>query len=892
MTLYATTQQDNDPDETAEWIESLEAVLGVAGPDRARYLLARLLDRARHGGYVPDRLINTDYVNTIHVAQEPPYPGDEAMEERIGDIIRWNAAVMVSRANERFSGLGGHISTFASAADLYDVAFHHFFRGKEDGTSGDQIYFQGHASPGIYARSYLEGRITEAELDRFRRETERGKGLSSYPHPRLMPEYWEFPTVSMGLGPINSIYQARFNRYLQARGIVDTSGSRVWCFVGDGETDEPETLGALSVATREGLDNLTWVVNCNLQRLDGPVRGNGKIVQELETVFRGAGWNVIKVLWGSEWDDLLDRDVHGLLRRRFNEIVDGQMQRFRAEDGAYIRKNLFGADPRLMDLVAHLSDDDIWSMRRGGHDLRKIHAAFRAAVDHKGRPTVVLAQTVKGFALGEGFEAKNVTHQMKKMSQDDLRAFRDRLGVPIADSNLAEAPFYHPGPDSPEVQYVLERRRALGGPLPKRWPKPKVSVPIPADDLYEEFLLGTKNPGGVSTTMAFVRLLTKLIKDKDIGRRIVPIIPDEARTFGMEPLFRQVGIYAAFGQLYEPVDKQQLLYYRETRDGQVLEEGITEAGSMASFTAAGTAYATHGEPMVPFYTFYSMFGFQRIGDLAWAFADMRGRGFLMGATAGRTTLNGEGLQHEDGHSHVLATTIPNLISYDPAWAYEIAVIVREGLRRMIGEEQDVFYYLTIQNENYEQPAMPEGVEEGVIRGLYRYRPAATRRTRHVQLFGSACILNQALEAQTILAERFDVSADVWSATSYQQLRHDALTVERHNRLHPQATPRVPYVQQVLEGHEGPVIAASDYMKLVPDQIARWVPNRFLSLGTDGFGMSDTREALREHFEVDARFIAAAALYGLQLDGAMEAKAVAAGLADLGIDPDKLRPTSV
>ncbi|MGE0193106.1 MAG: pyruvate dehydrogenase (acetyl-transferring), homodimeric type [Planctomycetota bacterium] len=892
MTLYGTRQNDNDPVETREWIDSIEAVLASQGPDRARYLLARLLDRARHGGYVPDRLLNTDYVNTIPPELEPPYPGDEAMEERIGDIIRWNAAVMVSRANVNFSGLGGHISTFASAADLYDVGFHHFFRGKEDGSAGDQIYFQGHASPGIYARSYLEGRMSEELLDSFRRETKRGSGLSSYPHPRLMPEYWEFPTVSMGLGPISSIYQARFNRYLSARGIVDTSGSRVWCFVGDGETDEPETLGALSVATREGLDNLTWVVNCNLQRLDGPVRGNGKIVQELETVFRGAGWNVIKVLWGTEWDDLLARDVHGLLRSRFNDIVDGQMQRFRAEDGAYIRKHLFGTDPQLMALAAHLTDDDIWAMRRGGHDLRKIHAAFRAAVDHKGRPTVVLAQTVKGFALGEGFEAKNVTHQMKKMSLDDLRAFRDRLGLPISDAALPDAPYYHPGPDSPEVEYVLECRRRLGGLMPKRWPNPKVKVAVPGSDLYDEFMLGTKNPGGVSTTMAFVRLLTKLIKDPELGRRVVPIIPDEARTFGMEPLFRQVGIYAAFGQLYEPVDKGQLLYYRETRDGQVLEEGITEAGSMASFTAAGTSYATHGEPMVPFYTFYSMFGFQRVGDLAWAFADMRGRGFLMGATAGRTTLNGEGLQHEDGHSHILAAVIPNLISYDPAWAYEIAIIVREGLRRMIGEEQDVFYYITIQNENYEQPPMPEGVEEGVVKGLYLYRRAETKRKKHVQLFGSACILNQALEAQALLAEKFDVSANVWSATSYQQLRHDALTAERWNRLHPDATPRKTYIERVLEEHDGPIVAATDYIKLVPDQISRWVPNRYITLGTDGFGMSDTREALREHFEVDARWIAAAAVHALAQEGTITTKAAAKGLADLGINPEKPRPTSV
>ena len=892
MTSYTTLQHDTDPDETDEWLESLEAVLEAHGPDRARYLLSRLLSRARHGGFVPDRLLSTDYVNTIRRVDEPPFPGDEEMEERISDIVRWNAAVMVTRANRNHAGLGGHISTFASSAELYDVGFNHFFRGKDEDGVGDQIYFQGHASPGIYARSYLEGRIDEPMLDRFRREVDRGKGLSSYPHPRLMPDYWEFPTVSMGLGPINSIYQARFNRYLTARGITDTSNARVWAFVGDGETDEPETLGALSVATREGLDNLTWVVNCNLQRLDGPVRGNGRIVQELETVFRGAGWNVIKLLWGSEWDELFERDEGGFLRRRFDEVVDGELQRFRAEDGAYIRKHFFGKYPELIELVAHLSDDDIWRMRRGGHDMRKIHAAYKTAVEHRGRPTVILAQTVKGFSLGEGFEAKNVTHQMKKMSLEQLRVFRDRLDLPIDTKKLENAPYYHPGPDSPEIQYMLERRRALGGLIPTRRHVVKSTPEVPERDLYEEFHAGTKNPGGVSTTMAFVRLLTKLIRHKGIGRRIVPIIPDEARTFGMEPLFRQVGIYASQGQLYEPVDKGQLLFYRESKDGQVLEEGITEAGSMASFTAAGTAHATHAEPMLPFYIFYSMFGFQRIGDLAWAFGDMRGRGFLMGATAGRTTLNGEGLQHEDGHSHVLATTFPTLLSYDPAFAYEIAVIVQEGIRRMIVEQEDVFYYVTIQNENYTQPSMPEDVRQGIIRGLYRYRPAEKRRGRHVELFGSGTILNQVLRAQELLAERFDVSADVWSVTSYQQLRCQALRVERWNRMHPDQEPRRSYLAEALEGVEGPFIAATDYMKLVPDQISRFLPGPLLSLGTDGFGMSDTREALRRHFEVDAESVALAALRALQQQGHVSAQEVTEAFATLDYDPDKLRPTSI
>jgi len=890
--VFPSVQSDIDSQETREWIESLEAVHHFSGPNRARFLLARLLARARAGGFVPDQLLSSDYVNTIPQRHEAEFPGDEAMETRINDIIRWNAAVMVTRANIRNDGLGGHISTFASSAELLDVGFNHFFQGKDDNRSGDQIYFQGHASPGIYARAFLEGRLTEAQLDRFRQETRRGEGLSSYPHPRLMPDFWEFPTVSMGIGPINSIYQARFNRYLQARGILGHDNSRVWAFVGDGETDEPETLGALSIASREGLDNLTWVVNCNLQRLDGPVRGNGKIVQELETVFRGAGWNVIKVLWGSEWDPILDRDDKALLRSRMNEVVDGELQKYRSTDGGYIRQQFFGSSPELLDLVSHLSDDEIWAMRRGGHDMKKIYTAYKAAVEHHGRPTVILAQTIKGYTLGDGFESKNVTHQIKKMSTAQLEEFRDRLELPIEDKELKDPPYYHPGPDSPEVQYMLSRRKALGGAVPRRIPTFEVEFEPPVPALYEEFFTGTKNPGGVSTTMAFVRLLTKLIKDKGIGNRIVPIIPDEARTFGMEPLFRQVGIYASKGQLYEPVDKSQLLYYRESKDGQVLEEGITEAGSMASFTAAGTSYASHGQPMLPFYIFYSMFGFQRIGDLAWAFADMRGRGFLMGATAGRTTLNGEGLQHEDGHSHVLAATVPNVRAYDPAFAYEIAVIIEDGIRLMMQDDHDVFYYITIQNENYPQPPMPEGVKDGVLKGLYRYRTSEAKHKVKAQLFGSAVILNEVLRAQEMLAEDYGVAADVWSATSYQQLRHEALRCDRWNRLHPEEEPRVPYVAEVLAGVEGPIVATTDYMQLLPDLVRPWIPGRYVTLGTDGFGMSDTREALRRHFEVDAPSIVIATLNALAMEGTIKASVVTKAIKDLDYDPEKLRPTSV
>ena len=883
---------DTDPQETQDWIESLDAVIDLLGPERARHILRHLFRRARLRNVLPAESLVTDYVNTIHPEDEPSFPGDERMEKRVRRIIRWNAAVMVSRANTKFAGLGGHISTYASSASLYEVGFNHFFRGRKHDRSGDQIFFQGHAAPGIYARAFLEGRLTEANLDSFRRESARDGGLSSYPHPRLMGDFWEFPTVSMGLGPIAAIYQARFNRYLEARGLLDTSKSRVWCFVGDGETDEPESLGSLSIAAREGLDNLTFVINCNLQRLDGPVRGNGQIIQELERVFRGAGWHVIKVIWGREWDELFAADEHGLLRSRVNQTVDGQWQRYMIESGEHIRNEFFGTDPRLLELVEHLSDDQIRHLRRGGHDYRKIYAAYQRATEQKGRPTVILAHTIKGWTLGEGFEAKNVTHQMKKLSLEELRAFRDLLELPIPDKELPNAPFYHPGPDSEEVQYMLERRRALGGFVPTRDSKPTVDLKLPETSLYEEFTKGTGDGEGVSTTMAFVRLLAKLLRDKEMGKRIVPIIPDEARTFGMEPLFRQVGIYSSVGQLYEPVDKNMLLYYREATNGQVLEEGITEAGSMASFQAAGTSHATHGQPMIPFYIFYSMFGYQRTGDQMWAFGDIRGRGFLLGATAGRTTLNGEGLQHQDGHTHILASTHPSVVTYDPSWAYEIAVIIEEGLRRMYGEGEDIYYYLTLQNENYSMPAMPADAREGILKGLYLFDKSDAKRDAHVTLFGSGSIMNEVLRARDILKRDFSVSADVYSATSYGQLRRDAIACERWNRLHPAETPKTPYVTRVLEGVNTPIIAASDYMKLVPEQVCRFISQRLVPMGTDGYGMSDTREALRRHFEVDAESIVIAALHALAQEGKLKASDVTAALAKFDYDVEKIDPLSL
>ena len=879
---------DIDPGETQEWIESLDALVKAAGPDRARFVLYKLLKRARmlHVGIPP--LTQTRYINTISPEQEPYFPGDEQMELRIRRLIRWNAVAMVLRANHNYPGIGGHLATYASAASLYEVGFNHFFRGKDDGAGGDQIFFQGHASPGIYARAFLEGRLSEGQLDHFRREVNAGEGLSSYPHPRLMPDFWEFPTVSMGLGPLAAIYQARFNRYLQHRGLRDTGSSRVWAFLGDGETDEPESLGALHVAAREGLDNLTFVVNCNLQRLDGPVRGNGKIIQELEAVFRGSGWNVIKVIWAREWDDLLARDTDGVLVNKMNEWLDGDSQRMAVGDGAYVREHFFGSDPRLRKLVEHLSDDEIRTLRRGGHDYRKVYAAYSAAVKHTGAPTVVLAQTVKGWALGASVEARNVTHQAKKLSFEELRIFRDRLELPIPDSKLGEdAPYYHPGMDSPEVRYMLERRQALGGFVPKRVVRAKKQA-LPDTGAFAEFAKGSGS-AAASTTMAFTRLLRNLLRDKNVGKRVVPIIPDEARTFGMDPLFKEVGIYSPLGQRYEPVDAETLLPYREATDGQVLEEGITEAGSMASFTAAGTSYATHGEHMLPFYIFYSMFGFQRTMDQIWAFGDARGRGFLMGATAGRTTLNGEGLQHEDGHSHLLATAVPNILAYDPAFAFETAHIIEDGLRRMLEANEDVFYYITLYNENYPMPPMPEGAGDGVLRGMYLFRKGDEGRRRRVTLLGSGSIMQQVLRAQKLLQERFDVSADVWSVTSYQLLRNDALETDRWNRLHPDVAPRRPYVAEALRGVAGPIVAATDYLKAIPDQIGRWLPQPYATLGTDGFGRSDTREALRRHFEVDAEHVAVASLHALAQCEMGSATEVASAIADFGIDPERIDP---
>jgi len=878
---------DADPQETAEWIEALDGVVQAAGKERAYFLLRKVLKRARQLDIPLGPLVHTPYINTISPEQEPEFPGDEGMELRVRRIIRWNAAVMVLRANHLFPGIGGHLSTYASTASLYEVGFNHFFRGKDEG-SGDQIYFQGHAAPGIYSRAFLEGRLSEAQLDHFRREVARGKGLSSYPHPRLMPEFWEFPTVSMGLGPLNAAYQARFNRYLQRRGIGDTSGSRVWCFVGDGEMDEPESLGAIGLAVREKLDNLIFVVNCNLQRLDGPVRGNGQIIQELEALFRGADWNVIKVVWGRDWDPLLAKDYDGALVQCMNETVDGEWQRYTVESGAYIREHFFGKDPRLRAMVEDLSDDDLRRLRRGGHDYTKVYAAYRAAVEHAGQPTVILAKTVKGWTLGSGAEARNITHQVKKLSLDELKKFRDRLELPISDRRLAEAAYFHPGPDSPEVQYMLERRRALGGCVPRRIVRSQ-PLPAPADKTFAEFAEGTRADQAVSTTMAFAKLLRNLLRDPAWGRRVVPIIPDEARTFGLEVLFREVGIHAPFGQKYDPVDSKLVLSYIEKKDGQVLEEGITEAGSMASFTAAGTSYATHGEPMIPLYIFYSMFGFQRTGDLMWAFGDARGRGFLLGATAGRTTLNGEGLQHEDGHSHALAATVPNLLCYDPAFAYEVATIIRDGLRRMYVEGEDVFYYLTLYNQDYSMPAMPAGVEQGILRGIYPYRSSVTQAKHRAQVFGSGVALLEALRAQEILSERFEVAADVWSVTSYQQLRNEALAVERWNRLHPGEPARTPYLTRTLEDAPGPVVAVTDYLKLVPDMVARWVPRSFTPLGTDGFGRSDTRAKLRRHFEVDAEHVVVATLGALAQQGRVPASAVWKAIQEFGLDTEGIDP---
>jgi pyruvate dehydrogenase E1 component len=881
---------DIDPAETEEWLDSLDSVVGAHGRSRARYLLARLMERAREQGVDVPAMVTTDYINTIPADEEPWFPADEAIEQKIRSYIRWNAMAMVDRANHRFPGLGGHLSTFASAAALYDVGFNHFWRGKQDGGFGDQVYIQGHAAPGIYARAFLEGRLTEDHLDRFRREVF-GGGLPSYPHPRRLPEFWEFPTVSMGLGPLNAVAQARFNRYLHHHEVVDTSPAKVWCFVGDGEMDEPESTAGLSIAAREHLDNLIFVVNCNLQRLDGPVRGNGKVIQELESTFRGAGWNVIKVIWGRGWDELLARDVDGVLVNKMNTTVDGEFQKYVVETGGYIRDHFFGPDPRLTRMVEHLSDDDLLRLPRGGHDYRKLYAAYRMAVEHKGSPTVILAKTVKGWTLGSALEARNATHQIKDLDSDQLKIFRDRLGVPISDAELEDGdpPYYHPGTDSPEYEYLMARRRALGGPLPARVVRAQ-PIPTPPADAFADFLEGTGEKVQASTTTAFARMLRNLMRDPGLGQRVVPIVPDEARTFGLDALFREMKIYAPFGQTYEPVDGDLLLSYREARDGRILEEGITEAGSMASTTAAGTAYATWGQPMIPFFIFYSMFGFQRIGDLIWSFGDQRGRGFLLGATAGRTTLQGEGLQHADGHSQVLASSVPNCRAYDPAFAYEVAVLIRDGIERMYGEHgEDVFYYITLYNENYSMPAMPDGVGDGIVRGLYRYKAAPTKRKHSTQLLASGTAMLAVLDAQQLLSDEFDVAADVWSATSYKLLREDALEAERWSRLHPKEPTRVPYVTECLGRASGPIVAVTDFMKSVPDQIGRFVPQPFVPLGTDGYGFSDTRPALRRHFEVDAPHIVVATLEALARRGAIKTEIVAEAIRRFDLDAERADP---
>jgi pyruvate dehydrogenase E1 component len=898
MTQIRTGQDSSNsietPDwvETQEWVDALRDVARSHGPERASGLLESLQIAAQRLGVPLPVTSRTPYVNTIPLEIEPRYPGNIQIEDRVKSIIRWNALAMVSEANDKSAGIGGHISTYASAATLYEVAFNHFFRGADDPSGGDLVYFQGHASPGIYARAYLEGRLSPKELHNFRREFAKSGGLASYPHPWLMPDFWQFPTVSMGLSPIMAIYQARFLKYMQDRGLMKSNEQRVWCFLGDGETDEPESLGAISLAARERLDNLTFVVNCNLQRLDGPVRGNGQIIQELEAVFRGVGWNVIKVIWGGDWDPLIAQDHDGLLVERMGEVVDGEYQKYSVAGGAYIRKHFWGVDPRLERMVAHLSDDQLWRLRLGGHDSFKMYAAYRAAVENKGTPTVVLARTIKGYGLGEAGEGRNITHQQKHLNTQELLSFRDRFNIPLSDEEVAGAPLYRPGQDSAETRYLKERRRVLGGSLPLRRVRNGTIEP-PSAEVFTEFLEGSGDRQA-STTMVLVRMLAALMRDKGIGKQIVPIVPDEARTFGMDTLFRSFGIYSSRGQTYEPVDAANLLYYRESKDGQVLEEGITEAGSMSSFIAAGTSAMTSGIATLPLFIFYSMFGMQRIGDLVWAAADARTRGFLVGGTAGRTTLNGEGLQHQDGHSHLLASAVPTMRSYDPAYAYEIAVILEEGIREMFVDGIERMYYLTVGNENYVHPPIPDhdGVRDGIIRGMYRFRSLGEDAQPRVNLLASGAILNQALEAQELLAGKFGIASDAWSVTSWSELRRDAIEVERWNVLHPSMAERQPYLVEQLGDQPNLVVAASDYMKALPDGLAKWVNARFVALGTDGFGRSEAREALRDHFEVDARHIAFAALSALAREEQIPASvAVEAGEA-LGIAPERPNPATV
>ena len=879
-----------DPQEMQEWIESFDAVLREEGQEAATLLLDRLRARAQLLGAGPAFTANTPYVNTISAEKQGVFPGDQEIERRIKSLIRWNALAMVVRANRVDHSIGGHISTYASAATLFEVGFNHFFRGRTEEFEGDTVYLQGHASPGVYARAFLEGRLSAKKLENFRRELRPDGGLSSYPHPWLMPDFWEYPTVSMGLSPLMAIYQARFNRYLEDRGIKPKTNAKVWAFLGDGETDEPESLGAITLASRENLDNLIFVINCNLQRLDGPVRGNGKIVQELEAAFRGAGWNVIKALWGSDWDPLFERDVDGLLVKRLGEMVDGEMQKLVVESGAYLRQHVFGTDPRLLKMVKDIPDEALRTLRQGGHDPRKVYAAYKAAVEHTGSPTVILARTIKGYGLGESGEGRNITHQQKKLNEEELREFRSRFGIPINDDQLADTPFYRPPEDSREIQYLRARRQELGGYVPIRKVRSKPLV-ADHDALFREFLTGSDGRE-VSTTMAFVGMLRQMLRDPEIGKLVVPIVPDEARTFGMESLFRQVGIYSSRGQLYEPVDVHTLLYYKEAKDGQILEEGITEAGSMTSFIAAGSAYATHGINTIPFFIYYSMFGLQRISDFIWAAADMRCRGFLLGGTAGRTTLAGEGLQHQDGNSHILALPIPTLWAYDPAFAYEIAVIIQDGIRRMYKDGENIFYYITVMNEAYAMPPMPPGPEirDGILKGMYKYRASQNKKSKlRAQILGSGAILREALKAQEILDEKYGLAADVWSVTSYKALYNDGINTERWNLLHPTEKPRVPYVSQCLGDAPGVLIAATDYLKALPNLVSKWLPRRLAALGTDGFGRSDGREALRNFFEVDSRFITLATLYELLQDGKIEPSVVEKAIKDLGIDTEKANP---
>ncbi len=881
---------DLDPRETAEWMEALDQIVDEAGPNRVNFLLDKLTERARENGVKVPIQTTTDYINTIPVHQEVPYPGDRVIEREIKNLIRWNAMAMVSHQNKLDDGIGGHIATYSSLATLLEVGFNHFFRGSIGDQPGDLVYFQGHASPGVYSRAFLEGRLSEDALNNFRHELRDTPGLSSYPHPWLMKDFWQFPTVSMGLGPINSIYQARYMRYLEHRGLIPATDRKVWAFLGDGEMDEPESTGAIGMPVREKLDNLIFVVNCNLQRLDGPVRGNSKVIQELEGSFRGAGWNVVKCVWASEWDELLAKDTSGRLVQLMNECVDGEYQAFKAKGGAYVRKEFFGRYPETAALVEDMTDAQLKALRRGGNDPVKVYNAYKAAMDHKGGPTVILAKTVKGYGLGDNFEARNPTHQNKKLKPEDVEYFVNRFQMSIPAEIAAKTGFYRPADDSKEITYLQERRKALGGYLPVR--KPVASQTKAPTDAYIEEFRGGSGDRAISTTMAAVAMLTKLMKHPEFGKRIVPIVPDEARTFGMDGMFRTYGIYASGGQLYKPHDADIFLYYKESQDGQILEEGITEAGSMAEFTAAGTAYANYGIDSIPFYIYYSMFGFQRVGDQIWAFADSRGKGFLLGGTAGRTTLSGEGLQHQDGHSLLLASTVPNLVSYDPAFAYEIAIIVRDGIRRMFENREDIFYYLTLGNENYLQAPMPEGSEEGILRGIYRFSKGEVAKPKAtVQLLGSGSILNEVIGAQKILGEKYGVAADVWSVTSYNELRRDALQAERWNMLHPVETAKVPYVQQVLGATEGPIIAASDYMKAVQDQVSPWLSGRMVALGTDGFGRSDNRAYLRSHFEVNSASIVVATLSRLARDGKFDAKKAAKAIAELGVNPEKKDPAT-